>query len=212
MSGGLFQSVIVTCSRCTGSGKVLRNPCGSCRGMGVISGMKETNVAFPRGSDNGMVLRVPNAGDDGARTGPAGDLYIHVKVKEDNYFHRHGQDLHVVAPISIAQAALGGKVSVRTVDGEESVYVKAGTQPDDRDTLRGRGLRAVNSSRRGNQVVHFKVVVPENLSVRQKELLEELLDLEGGKITTPDECTSEGLLRKFQRFLRTTIGSTGRGS
>lgn len=207
VNGGLFQTVIAMCSSCSGSGKVMRNPCSSCRGRGVTPGTKETMVAFPPGSDNGMVLRVPNAGDDGTRRGPAGDLYIHVRVKEDDYFHREGRNVHVVAPISIAQAALGGRVTVRTIDGEEAIKIRAGTQPDDRITLPGRALRNVNSSRRGDQIVHMKVVVPGNLTERQKELLEELLELEGGKITKPDECPSPGLLRRFQRFLRTAIGS-----
>lgn len=205
-SYGFFQT-IVECERCEGTGSILRNPCQKCDGKGVTPGVKETSVSFPPGCDNGMVLRVPGGGDSGLRGGPAGDLFVQVRVLEDPYFHRNGRDLHVVAPISIAQAALGGKVQVSTIDGEEYVTVKAGTQPDDTITLTERALRGVNQRRRGDQVVHFKVVVPENVSGRQRELLEELYDLDGGKIEKVDECSSKSLLQRFQRFLRRSISS-----
>lgn len=204
--GGLFQTIIMGCQRCGGSGDIMENPCAKCDGQGVVKGTKETTVAFPAGCDNGMVMRVPGAGSSGVRRGPPGDLYIQVRVAEDDYFHRDGSDLHVVAPVSIAQAALGGTVNVRTIDGEQPVTLSAGTQPDDTARLAGRALRTVNSSRRGDQVVHFKVVVPDELSDRQRDLFAELLTLEGGKLTHPSDCTKRGLLQRFQRFLRTTIG------
>lgn len=207
-SGGMFQSVIITCNRCSGAGNVMENPCSQCDGDGVVASEKVTSVSFPPGCDNGMVLRVSGGGATGIRRGPPGDLFIQVRVAEDSYFHRDGRDLHVVAPISIAQAALGGKVQVRTIDGEEMVKIRPGTQPDDTHTLQNRALRGVNSPRRGSQVVHFKVVVPESLTERQREILTELLEHEGGKITKPEECSSSSLLERFQSFLRRTI-STG---
>lgn len=210
-SGGMFQTIITTCPRCGGSGKEMKNPCGECDGSGVTPGIKETSVSFPPGCDTGMMLRVPGGGSAGPRGGPSGDLYIQVKVEEDSYFHRNGRDLHVVAPISVAQAALGGKILVKTIDGEESVIVREGTQPDDTHTLRGRALRGVNDPKRGDQVVHFKVVVPENVSEQQRQLLEELLELEGGKITKHEDCSSRSLLQRFQRFLRNSVSSSRRG-
>lgn len=207
MTGGMFQTIITTCHRCGGTGKVLVDPCGTCEGSGVVPGVKETSVSFPPGCDTGMVLRVPGGGSAGVRQGPNGDLFIQVRVEEDPYFHRDGRDLHVIAPISIAQAALGGKVSVRTIDGEESVRVRHGTQPDDTSTLQGRALRGINDPKRGDQVVHFKVVVPENLTERQREILQELLELEGGKINRPEDCSSRSLLQRFQRFLKNAVSS-----
>lgn len=204
-SGGMFQTLITTCHRCGGSGSVFKNPCGGCEGSGIVPGVKESSVSFPPGCDTGMVLRVPGGGGAGVRGGPTGDLFIQVRVEDDPYFHRDGRDLHIVAPISIAQAALGGKVSVKTIDGEESVKVRRGTQPDDTFALQGRALRGISDPKRGDQVVHFKVVVPENVSGRQKELLEELLELEGGKITRPEDCSSRSLLQRFQRFLRNVV-------
>lgn len=209
-AGGIFGTVLMPCGSCSGVGEVLRDPCKGCGGAGVKSGVKENRVAFPAGVDTGTVLRVVGAGDDGVRGGPAGDLYIQVQVKEDDYFHRDGDDLHVVAPISVSQAALGGRVEVRTVDGEEDVAVRAGTQSDETSSLRGRALKGVGKRRRGDQFVHFKVVVPATLNERQRELFEELESLDGGKIDRADECAVPGLLQRFQRFLKSTIGGGGR--
>lgn len=206
-SFGVFQAVIMDCQRCGGTGSTLRDPCKRCDGAGVVPSVKNVSVSFPAGCDTGMVLRVPNGGDSGLRRGPSGDLYVQIRVKDDPYFHRDGRDLHVVAPISIAQAALGGKVHVNTVDGEEHVVVRAGTQPDDSVTLEGRALRSVKSSKRGNQFVHFKVVVPQNVSGRKKELLTELLELDGGKIERAEECTPRILLQRFQRFMKRNISA-----
>eukprot|EP00173_Palmaria_palmata_P001821 Plantae.Rhodophyta-Palmaria_palmata.ctg20674.p1 GENE.Plantae.Rhodophyta-Palmaria_palmata.ctg20674~~Plantae.Rhodophyta-Palmaria_palmata.ctg20674.p1 ORF type:complete len:287 (+),score=40.17 Plantae.Rhodophyta-Palmaria_palmata.ctg20674:85-861(+) len=208
--GGMFGTVLMPCGACRGAGEVLRDPCRSCSGAGVKSGVKESRVSFPSGVDTGTVLRVSGAGDDGMRGGPPGDLYIEVRVKEDDYFHREDDDLHVVAPISIAQAALGGKVAVRTVDGEEEITVRPGTQSDETSSLRGRALKGVGKRLRGDQVVHFKVVVPATLSDRQRELFEELQSLDGGKIGRADECAVPGLLQRFQRFLRSTTAGSAR--
>jgi molecular chaperone DnaJ len=208
-AGGIFGTVLMPCRACRGAGDVMRDPCGGCAGLGVARGVKESRVAFPAGADSGMIMRVPGAGDAGVRGGPPGDLYVQVRVKEDDYFHRDGKDLHVVAPISVAQAALGGHVEVRTVDGTEEVAVRPGTQSDETTTLRGRALRSVNRARRGDQLVHFKVVVPSSLSGRQRKLFEELAGLDGGQIARPEECGIPGLVQKFQRFLKTSIGTGG---
>lgn len=204
-AGGMFGTVLMPCAACRGVGEKLENPCGGCGGGGVTAGVRERDISFPEGISTGMTMKVPGAGDDGVRGGPAGNLFIQVEVKEDEYFHRDGRDLHVVAPISVAQAALGGTVEVKTVDGEEKVAVRAGTQSDEVSTLRGRALKDLNRGRRGDQVVHFKVVVPSSLTERQRELFEELAGLDGGNISRPDECGIPGLMQKFQRFLKTTI-------
>ena len=208
-SAGMFQALIATCPRCKGAGSLMENPCQSCEGDGIMPAMKEVTVNFPPGCDTGMILRVPNGGGAGIRRGPAGDLFVQVEVQQDDYFHRQGRDLHIIAPISIAQATLGGKVLVKTIDGNESVIVKAGTQPDDIVTLPGRALRGVNSPKRGNQVVHFKVVIPDKVSTRQEELLRELMELEGGQINKPEDCSSHGLWQRFRRFLKRSASTEG---
>lgn len=205
-SFGMFQAVM-DCQRCDGMGAILRNPCNRCNGSGVRPSVKQVSVSFPPGCDTGMVLRVPGGGDTGARSGPPGDLFVQVKILEDPYFHRVGRDLHVVAPISMAQAALGGDISVKTLDGEETVPVKPGTQSDDTVILHGRALRGVKSPKRGDQIVHFKVVVPNNVSGRQKQLLVELMELEGGKNFQNNDVLPRSLLQRFQRFLRRNVSS-----
>lgn len=204
-TAGMFQTVIMACHRCEGAGNIMQNPCSKCDGDGIVDTAKESTVSFPAGCDTGMVLRVPGAGATGIRRGPPGDLFIQVKVKEDEYFHRRGKDLHVAAPISYAQAALGGSVEVRTLEGKKSVSIPPGTQPDDTHVFKGFAMRGINSPRQGDQVVHFKVVIPDKLSSRQRELLTQLMEEEGGKLTKPEDCTSQSLLQRFQRFLRRTI-------
>lgn len=205
-SFGMFQAVM-DCQRCNGMGAILRNPCNSCEGSGVTPSMKQVSVSFPPGCDSGMVLRVSGGGDIGIRGGSPGDLFVQVQVKDDPYFHRVGRNLHIVAPISMAQAALGGDVTVKTIDGEESIFVSPGTQPDDTITMHGRALRGVKSPKRGDQIVHFKVVIPEKVSGRQKELLTELRDLENGNDKQDSNSVPRSLLQRFQRFLRRTVPS-----
>lgn len=201
-----FQTIIAACPRCEGMGMAMIDPCGKCGGQGVVAGEKKRRVAVPKGADTGMLLRVRGAGDDGTRGGVSGDLYVRVKVREDEYFHRSGDDLHVVAPISFAQAALGGAVRVQTVDGSETVRVRPGSQPDDTLTMAGRAMPRPGTNTRGDQIVHLKVVVPDKLSERQREMLEEMLQMEGGTITDHEDCNAKGLLQRFQRFLRNNIG------
>lgn len=203
-SFGVFHAVM-DCERCNATGYILTDPCSRCNGDGVTPSTTDVSVSFPAGCDTGMVLRVPRAGDKGKRRGPAGDLFVQIRVRDDPYFHRDGRDLHVVAPISIAQAALGGTVRVKTLDGEEEVKIQAGTQPDDKLSLQGRALRGVKSAKRGDQVIHFKVVVPQSLSERQRQLLSELLELEGGKIETSEDCSPPSLRHRFRQFLQRTI-------
>lgn len=206
---GIFQTIVTACSSCGGSGSKMVNPCTKCNGRGVKAGSKEVHVAIPAGIDNGTVLRVRGEGDDGIRGGPSGDLHIRVYVEEHEYFHRDGANLHVVAPISVAQAAVGGTVKVKTIDGAETLRVRPGSQHDDTVTISGRALPRPGRHGRGDQFVHLKVVVPDSLTERQKELFEELLKLEGGKITEHSDCSSKGLLDRFQRFLRSSVGGGG---
>lgn len=208
-AGMMFHTVIMPCHRCEGAGKLMENACASCDGQGRLSAVREVAVAFPKGCDTGMVVRLPKGAGVGVRGGERGDLYVQVVMKEDDYFHRDGRHVHIVAPISVAQAALGGLVEVRTLDGKEQVKIRPGSQSDDSVTLYGRGLTSVRgggiAGKRGNQIVHLKVVVPETVSGKQKELLEELLELEGGRMEKPEDCQMPALMRRFQRWLRRSV-------
>ncbi|BAM80869.1 probable chaperone protein DnaJ [Cyanidioschyzon merolae strain 10D] len=172
-----FQS---TCRRCGGSGRRLRNPCSTCTGSGVTPGLRRVAVRVPAGVDSGYSLRVSGKGEAAPHGGTPGDLYVRIQVEDDPYFHREGPHLHVVAPISFADAALGGAVRVRTLDGEAEVKIPPGTQPDDVRVMRAKGLPrpGIGTAERGNQYVHFRLRVPTSLTSRERELIEELRQIE----------------------------------
>jgi molecular chaperone DnaJ len=128
----------------------------------------------PAGISDEQRIRVTGRGHVGERGGPPGDLYVLVRVTEDERFLRDGSDLITAVDVPAPAAALGTSVSVPTLDGEEQVDVEAGTQPGTVVTLRGKGMPAIGNGRRGDQRVVLNVVVPRNLSERQRELLEEL--------------------------------------
>uniref|UniRef100_A0A7S2ZH44 Chaperone DnaJ n=1 Tax=Rhodosorus marinus TaxID=101924 RepID=A0A7S2ZH44_9RHOD len=194
-----------TCSRCGGSGRIVKNPCGTCDGNGQVRGKRSVTVVVPPGVDSGDSLRVPAKGNAGVRGGSAGSLYVKIRVEEDSFFHRDGLDLHVVAPITFSQAVLGGTVDVRTIDGTTPVKIAAGTQQDDQTILNGYGVPGVGARGprgKGNQVVHFKIVIPTRASKEELELVRKLAEVEKVKVTPV--CPT--LLKRFGNFLRNITG------
>ncbi|CAM9966311.1 unnamed protein product [Pylaiella littoralis] len=141
---------------------------------------RSVKVEVPGGVESGIALHVRGEGAEGDKGAPNGDLYVQLEVAPDPYFERSGADLHVTADVSIAQAPLGGKVDIMTIDGMVEVTVPMGAQPDAVLMLRGRGLPRLtasgSSTGRGNQLVHLKILIPTNLSDRQRQLMEKLRD------------------------------------
>ena len=133
----------------------------------------DVTVETPAGIDNGMNLRLAGKGAEGDPGAPAGNLLVQVLVEEDNYFVRDGFDVHTEIPISVSQAVLGGTVDVKTLNGEVEMKVPKGCQPDTKLMLRGKGIQRLQSSGKGNQVVHLKLVIPKDITKRQEELLRE---------------------------------------
>jgi molecular chaperone DnaJ len=178
----LGQMVNVSaCPRCRGEGKIVETACHTCKGDGRTERKRTLRVTIPAGIDEGHQIRLSNEGEVGPRGGQAGSLYVAVHVAPHPSLKREGSELFYMAKISIAQAALGTRITVPTVDGEEEVEIKAGTQPDAEIRLRGKGvphLRRTGS--RGDLHVLVDVVVPTKLSKRQRELLTELA-AEGGE-------------------------------
>jgi molecular chaperone DnaJ len=164
------------CSVCGGTGKVVRDPCKECGGRGRRAVRKKLAVQIPPGIAEEQRIRLTARGHAGERGGPAGDLYVLVRVTEDERFLRDGSDLVSVVDVPAPAAALGTSVSVPTLDGEEEIDVPLGTQPGTVVTLRGKGMPTVGRGRRGDQRVVLNVVIPRNLSERQRELLSELRD------------------------------------
>lgn len=165
----------VPCTNCSATGKVLEHPCEECEGSGRVPDRQHVTVQIPAGIHDGQQIRLRGLGEAGVRGAAAGDLIVTVRVKQDEYLHREGDDLHCRASISIAQAALGVDLDVSGVGGEHNeVHVPAGTQHGESVRLRGRGMPRFGGSGRGDLVVHVGVEVPKKLTKKQRELLEQL--------------------------------------
>lgn len=175
---GNVQSA-ATCDKCDGSGKFPETPCSVCSGSGTLRRPKTLNVKIPAGIDNGQRVRIPGEGEVGYRGTNPGDLYLAIRVQPSKDFIREGYELKKEIPISFAQATLGTKVNLNTVDGEIELKIPAGTQSGKVFKVSGRGVPHVNSSRRGDLLVTVRVVVPSKLNKKEKELLEELSRLGG---------------------------------
>jgi molecular chaperone DnaJ len=170
----LGQMVNVSaCPRCRGEGKIIETPCNTCRGDGRTERKRTLRVTIPAGIDEGHQIRLTNEGEIGPRGGPPGSLYVAVHVAPHPTLKREGTELYYEATISIAQAALGTTLTVPTVDGNEEVEIKPGTQPDTTIRLRGKGVPHLRrSGSRGDLHVLVDVEVPRKLSKKQRELLE----------------------------------------
>jgi len=188
------------CDVCGGEGKVPREPCAECGGRGRRAVRKTLGVDVPAGIADEQRIRLSGRGHAGERGGPPGDLYVLVRVTEDERFLRDGSDLVTVVDVPAPAAALGSRVTVPTLDGEEEVEVPAGTQPGTVVTLKGRGMPTLGRGRRGDQQVVLNVVIPRNLSERQRELLGELREsLTEDNLHEPQH---ESLLSRVRRALR----------
>jgi molecular chaperone DnaJ len=172
----------VSCDRCDGSGQVPENPCTECKGSGVKRMQKTLEVRVPAGIDDGQRIRVTGEGEVGYKGSNPGDLYLLIHVLPDKVFTRDGQNIMLEVPISFAQAALGTKIVVPTVDGEVELKVPAGTQSGKVFKLSGKGVPFVGSSRRGDMLVTVLVLVPQKLTKKETELLKKLHE-EGGEVS-----------------------------
>lgn len=177
------------CGTCKGSGRIIQECCMSCRGSGVVEGIKEVKVTIPAGVDSGDTIRVPGAGSGGRGSQP-GSLFIKIKVAEDLIFTRDGADIYVDSNISFTQAILGGMIDVPTLSGKKQVKIPKGVQPGQLLVLRGKGLPKHGFLvSHGDQYVRFRVNFPTELNERQRALLEEFAKEE---ISHPDSNSTEG--------------------
>lgn len=166
-------SISQGCPSCGGSGKIITNPCKSCRGSGLTHTEKAVKVNIPAGISSGMRLVIRGEGEPGDQGAHPGDLYIQVGVREHPIFRRDGNDIVCEFPISFTQAALGDEVDVPILKGTTKMKIPAGTQPGQTFRLRGKGLVDVESGSLGDQYVMVKVVIPQKLTKKQKETLKE---------------------------------------
>ncbi|MDZ4797453.1 MAG: molecular chaperone DnaJ [Bryobacteraceae bacterium] len=171
-----FLSVRRTCSQCNGRGQIIRRPCTKCKGEAWIRRDRKLKVEIPAGVDTGTRVRLTGEGQPGTNSGPHGDLYVFLSVKEHPVFERQEQDLHCTVPVNVAQAALGTELEVTTLDGDQVVRIPEGTQHGEKVRLKGLGVPRLNGSGRGDLFVHIKVQVPKKLSREQRKLMEQLRD------------------------------------
>jgi len=168
-----FFSMQQTCPKCRGTGKYIPKPCKQCHGDGKIKEQKTLEIKIPAGIDDGMRVRSVGNGEPGINGGPAGDLYVEVRVKPHPVFERDGGDLHVQMPISIAAATLGGEIEVQTLTGRVALTIPEGTQTGKTFRLRSKGIKGLRSSLLGDLYVHVLLETPVKLSDQQKNLLKE---------------------------------------
>lgn len=186
-----------TCQACNGEGEVLVDPCRDCNGSGRKTVSRTLNIDIPAGVDNGVKIRLAGEGEAGIRGGKAGDLYLFVTVEQHRFYKREGNDLFCEVPLKFTTAALGGKLSIPSLDGAyNEVEIKPGTQTGARFNVRAKGMPVMKSARRGDLYINVNVETPVNLTAKQKELLQEF-DRESNENSNPN-CS--GFFKKMKSF------------
>ena len=186
---GMVRNV-QTCPDCHGTGKIIKEKCSACRGTGYTSSRKKIQVSVPAGIDNGQSIRIREKGEPGVNGGPRGDLLVEVNVARHPIFQRQDMNIFSTAPITYAQAALGGDVKISTVDEDVVYTVKPGTQTDTRIRLKGKGVPSLrNKNIRGDHYVTLVVQVPTGLNEEAKEALRRFDEACGNR---PVEAKGDG--------------------
>ncbi len=161
------------CQNCRGTGKIVKTPCKNCNGKGYIKINKKLDVTIPAGIDSNQRIVLRGQGSAGRNGGQNGDLVIEVRVKEHEFFTREGNNIYCDVPVTFAQATLGAEISIPTLDGKTDKFkIPEGTCTGTSFTLRGKGIADINTKRRGDEIVTVIIDTPQNLSQKQKELLE----------------------------------------
>ncbi len=193
--GQLVRTAI--CDHCGGDGRVAESPCDTCGGRGMEVRRQKVEVDVPAGISDGQRIRITGRGHAGERGGPNGDLYVVVRVREDERFLRDAEDLITVVDVAAPLAALGTTIQVPTLDGDVPVDVPAGTQPGETILLRGRGMPPLGRGRTGDLRVVVNVAIPRRLTSEQRDLLERL----SGTLTEDNLRSDEGMFAKIKRAL-----------
>lgn len=193
---GMMRNV-QTCPDCRGTGKIIKDKCPDCRGTGYTSSRKKIQVSVPAGIDNGQSIRIREKGEPGINGGPRGDLLVEINVASHPIFQRQDMNIFSTAPITYAQAALGGEILIDTVDGKVSYEVKPGTQTDTRIRLKEKGVPSLrNKNVRGDHYVTLIVQVPTNLNSDAREALRRFDELSGNSLNRAASETEHGEKKK----------------
>lgn len=206
----LFGTVrnVQTCPDCHGTGKIVKEKCSDCYGSGYVSNRKTIRVSVPAGIDNGQSIRIRDKGEPGTNGGPRGDLLVEIVVSRHPIFQRQDMNIFSTAPITFAQAAIGGEVKISTVDGDVLYQVKPGTQTDTKVRLKGKGVPSLrNKNVRGDQYVTLVVQIPNKLNEEQKELLRKFDAASGNSLgrdlkeDSDDKPKKKGFMGKLKESL-----------
>jgi molecular chaperone DnaJ len=173
---------VSTCPTCGGKGETIQSPCHECNGRGLVRNKVKRVVPIPAGVDDGTQIRIAGEGEPGVNGGPPGDLYVAIRVRPHRFFRRRNHDILLDLEINVAQAALGAKVNVPTIDGDQELTIPAGTQPGKTLKLRGKGVPRLRNNGRGDQLVIISVGIPRSLSEEQRELFSDLADTLGTEV------------------------------
>ena len=193
---GMFQTT-KTCERCGGKGKVIKDVCPGCSGQGRVKKTLTREIEIPAGIDDGQTLKVSGAGDCGFNGGASGDLNVRIVVKPDDIFEREGYDIYTEIPISYMQATLGDEITVPTIDGKVKYKVPEGTQTGTTFRLKGKGIKRLYRTERGDHYVTVKVEIPKNLTKKQAELLRAFDD----SLEEKNTATTKSFFEKMKDFL-----------
>jgi molecular chaperone DnaJ len=193
-----FFTMARTCPRCQGAGEVNASPCESCQGKGHVREKRALKVRIPAGVEDGSRLRLVGEGEAGDEGMPAGDLYVVTRVRKHPFFERAANDLACEITVSFTQAALGARVEIPTLEGNEILKIPAGTQPGETIRLKGKGVQDVSGRRKGDLFVKVLVRTPGNLSKDQKALLTRLAELRGEDIDSVDKSVIHELKNILQ--------------
>ncbi|MFN2219623.1 MAG: DnaJ C-terminal domain-containing protein, partial [Anaerolineae bacterium] len=189
---------VTTCPRCQGEREIVTSPCIQCKGRKVIQVERSISVKIPAGVDDGTRIRLAGEGEPGARRGPAGNLYVVLHVKPHKHFRREDTNILLELDLNVAQAALGDKIVVPTLDGDDELVIPAGTQTGEVFKLRGKGVPHLRRNGRGDQLVMVHVLTPTKLSKQQKDLLTELSKTLGREVVHQPE---KGLFEKVKEAI-----------
>ena len=177
-----FFSIAKTCGQCSGQGTIIADPCPKCQGQGVVRRTQNLSVKIPAGVDTGSRLKLRGEGEAGGGGGPAGDLYVVIRVREHALFRREDSDVICDIPLSFPQAALGADIEVPTIEGKHKMRIPPGTQSGALFRLKGKGIADLRGYGRGDHVVRVVVETPRKLTKRQQELLEEFAKSSGQEV------------------------------
>ncbi|WP_394769909.1 DnaJ C-terminal domain-containing protein, partial [Lacisediminihabitans sp.] len=189
------------CGTCRGFGTVIQTPCPTCQGQGRVRAVRTAKIEIPAGVDTGLRIQLPGQGEIGPAGGPAGDLFLEIKVKHHDIFSRNGDDLLATLEVQMTDAILGTRTTLKTLDGEVAVDIKPGTQSAEVITIKDRGVTRLRGNGRGDLKIGVQVTTPSKLSHKEQELIKQFA---GSRRSAPPTLThfQQGLFQKLRdRFL-----------